>query len=60
MTNQEIATLKPFILVLIIFLAFVVGMLYQYREVCKSIAHTFKGSVIAVLVMFGIMENNEE
>lgn len=60
MTNQEIAEIKPFIVAFFILLVFVFGMLYQYRQICKSIAHTFKGGVIAMLVMFGIMENNEE
>jgi hypothetical protein len=60
MTNQEIAALKPFILVLTILLVYLSFMVYQYREIVKSVVKLFKGGVIAVLVMFGIMENNEE
>jgi hypothetical protein len=56
MTNQEIAEIKPFILAFIILLVFVIGMLYQYRQICKSIANTFKGTIVALLVMIGIMD----
>lgn len=59
MTNQEIAEIKPFILAFIILLAFVLGMLYQYREICKSIANTFKGTIIAFLVSLGLYEDND-
>ena len=60
MTNQEIAALKPFLLVLAILLVYLSFMVYQYREIVKSVVKLFKGGVIAVLVMFGIMESNEE
>jgi hypothetical protein len=56
MSNQEIAEIKPFILAFIILLVFVLGMLYQYRQVCKSIAHTFKGTIVALLVILGIID----
>ena len=59
MTNQEITAVKPFILAFIIMLVFVIGMLYQYRQVCKSIATTFKGGVIALLVMLGIIDDQK-
>jgi hypothetical protein len=57
MTNKEIAEIKPFILAFIILLVFVIGMLYQYRQICKSIAYTFKGGVVALLVMLGIIDD---
>lgn len=56
MSNQEIVAIKPFILAIIIFLVFLFGMLYQYRQVCKSIANTFKGGIVALLVILGIMD----
>ena len=56
MSNQEIAEIKPFILAFIILLVFVIGMIYQYRQICKSIAHTFKGTIVALLVMIGIID----
>jgi hypothetical protein len=60
MTNQQIVALKPLILVLTILLVYLSFMVYQYREIVKSVVKLFKGGVIAVLVMFGIMESNEE
>jgi hypothetical protein len=56
MSNQEIAEIKPFIVAFFILLVFVFGMLYQYRQICKSIVHTFKGTIVALLVMLGIMD----
>ncbi len=56
MSNQEIAEIKPFIVAFFILLVFVIGMLYQYRQICKSIAYTFKGTIVALLVMLGIMD----
>ena len=57
MTNQEIVEIKPFILAFIIMLVFVIGMLYQYREIAKNVGRLFKGGVIALLVMLGIIDD---
>jgi hypothetical protein len=57
MTNQEIVALKPLILVLIILLVYLIAMLYQYRTIAKNIGRLFKGGVIALLVMLGIIED---
>jgi hypothetical protein len=35
---------------------FLCVMLYHYRQLGKSIAATFKGGVIAVLVLLGIID----
>jgi hypothetical protein len=57
MTNQDIVALKPLILVLIILLVYLIAMLYQYREIAKNVGRFFKGGVVALLVMFGIIED---
>jgi hypothetical protein len=57
MTNQEIVALKPFILVLIVLFFYLVAMLYQYREIAKNVGRIFKGGVIALLVMLGIIDD---
>jgi hypothetical protein len=59
MTNQEIVAVKPLILILVILFVFVIGMLYQYRQICKSIAYTFKGGVVALLVTLGIIDDQK-
>jgi hypothetical protein len=56
MTNQEIVAIKPLILVLIILLVYLIAMLYQYRAIVKNVGRFFKGGVIALLVMLGIMD----
>ena len=56
MTNQEIVAVKPFILVLIILLVYLIAMLYQYREIAKNVGRLFKGGVIALLVTLGIID----
>jgi hypothetical protein len=57
MTNQEIVAVKPFILISIILLVYLVAMLYQYREIAKNVGRLFKGGVVALLVMLGIIED---
>jgi hypothetical protein len=56
MSNQEIVAIKPLILVVIILLVYLIAMLYQYREIAKNVGRFFKGGVIALLVMLGIMD----
>jgi hypothetical protein len=57
MTNQEIVAIKPLILVLIILLVYLIAMLYQYRAIVKNVGRFFKGGVIALLVMLGIIDD---
>jgi hypothetical protein len=59
MSNQEIVALKPLILVLIILFVYLVAMLYQYREIAKNVGRFFKGGVIALLVMLGIIDEQK-
>jgi hypothetical protein len=59
MTNQEIVAVKPFILVLIILLVYLIAMLYQYREIAKNVGRLFKGGVVALLVMLGIIDEQK-
>jgi hypothetical protein len=56
MTNQEIVAVKPFILISIILLVYLIAMLYQYREIAKNVGRFFKGGVIALLVTLGIID----
>jgi len=58
MTNQEIVALKPLILVLIFFF-YLISMLYQYRAIAKNVGRFFKGGVIALLVMLGIIDEQK-
>jgi uncharacterized membrane protein len=57
MTNQEIVAVKPLILILVILLVYLIAMLYQYREIAKNVGRLFKGGVVALLVMLGIIED---
>jgi hypothetical protein len=57
MSNQDIVALKPLILVLVILLVYLIAMLYQYREIAKNVGRLFKGGVVALLVMLGIIED---
>jgi hypothetical protein len=57
MTNQEIVAVKPFILISIILLVYLIAMLYQYREIAKNVGRLFKGGVVALLVTLGIIED---
>jgi hypothetical protein len=60
MSNQEIAEIKPFLVGFIIFITYLVFMLYQYKEVCKSIAITFKSTIVAFLIIIGVIDNSEK
>jgi hypothetical protein len=57
MSNQDIVALKPLILVLFVLFFYLVAMLYQYREIAKNVGRIFKGGVIALLVMLGIIDD---
>jgi len=57
MTNQEIVAIKPLILVLIILFIYAIAMLYQHREIAKNVGIFFKGGVIALLVLLGIVDD---
>jgi hypothetical protein len=59
MTNQEIVALKPFILIGFILLVYLIAMLYQYREIAKNVGRFFKGGVVALLVMLGIIDDQK-
>jgi hypothetical protein len=59
MTNQEIVTLKPLILVLFVLFFYLISMLYQYRAIVKNVGRLFKGGVIALLVMLGIIDDQK-
>jgi hypothetical protein len=59
MTNQEIVAIKPLILVLIILFFYLIAMLYQYRAIVKNVGRFFKGGVIALLVMLGIIDEQK-
>jgi hypothetical protein len=59
MTNQEIVALKPLILILVILFVYLVAMLYQYREIAKNVGRLFKGGVVALLVMLGIIDDHK-
>ena len=59
MTNQEIVAVKPLILVLVILFVYLIAMLYQYREIAKNVGRPFKGGVVALLVMLGIIDEQK-
>ena len=59
MTNQEIVAVKPLILILVILLVYLIAMLYQYREIAKNVGRLFKGGVVALLVMLGIIDEQK-
>jgi hypothetical protein len=59
MTNQEIVALKPLILVLFVLFFYLVSMLYQYRAIVKNVGILFKGGVVALLVMLGIIDEQK-
>lgn len=59
MTNQEIVAVKPFILISIILLVYLIAMLYQYTEIAKNVGRFFKGGVVALLVMLGIIDEQK-
>jgi hypothetical protein len=57
MSNQEIVAIKPLILVLFVLFFYLIAMLYQYREIAKNVGKIFKGGVVALLVMLGIIDD---
>jgi hypothetical protein len=59
MTNQEIVALKPLILVLFVLFFYLIAMLYQYRAIAKNVGRFFKGGVVALLVMLGIIDEQK-
>jgi hypothetical protein len=59
MTNQEIVALKPLILVLFVLFVYLIAMLYQYRAIAKNVGRLFKGGVVALLVMLGIIDEQK-
>jgi hypothetical protein len=59
MTNQQIVALKPLILVLFVLFFYLIAMLYQYREIAKNVGRFFKGGVVALLVMLGIIDDQK-
>jgi hypothetical protein len=59
MSNQEIVALKPLILVLFVLFFYLISMLYQYRAIVKNVGRFFKGGVIALLVMLGIIDEQK-
>ena len=59
MTNQEIVAVKPLILILIILFVYLIAMLYQYKEIAKNVGRLFKGGVVALLVMLGIIDEQK-
>jgi len=57
MTNEEAANIPPLITIAAIVIAFILLMLYQYRQQINYVAMSFKMGVIALLVMLGIIED---
>jgi hypothetical protein len=40
-------------------LVYLIALLYQYREIAKNVGRFFKGGVIALLVMLGIIDDQK-
>jgi hypothetical protein len=59
MSNQDIVALKPLILVLFVLFFYLISMLYQYRAIAKNVGRFFKGGVVALLVMLGIIDEQK-
>ncbi|MFY8165862.1 MAG: hypothetical protein ACOVJ8_04650, partial [Sediminibacterium sp.] len=57
MSNEDAANIPPLITVGALVIAFILLMLYQYRLQVKMVAMSFKMSVIAFLVMLGIIDD---
>ena len=57
MNNEDAANIPPLITVGALVIAFILLMLYQYRLQVKMVAMSFKMSVIALLVMLGIIDD---
>ncbi len=56
MSNEDAANIPPLITVGALVIAFILLMIYQYRLQVKMVAMSFKMSVIALLVMLGIID----
>ena len=59
MNNEDAANIPPLITVGALVIAFILLMLYQYRLQVKMVAMSFKMSVIALLVMLGIIDDQK-
>jgi uncharacterized membrane protein len=59
MSNEDAANIPPLITVCALVIAFILLMLYQYRLQVKMVAMSFKMSVIALLVMLGIIDDQK-
>ncbi len=57
MTNEEAANIPPLITIAAIVIAFILLMLYQYRQQINYVAISFKMGVVALLVMLGIIDD---
>lgn len=60
MTNEQISNLKPLMASICFVLIFLLLMLYHYRQIAKSIAEAFKSGIVAMLIMLGIIDDNNE
>jgi hypothetical protein len=59
MTNEEAANIPPLITIAAIVIAFILLMLYQYRQQINYVAISFKMGVIALLVTLGIIDDQK-
>ena len=57
MTNEEAANIPPLVTIAAIVIAFILLMLYQYRQQINYVAISFKMGVIALLVALGIIDD---
>ena len=57
MSNEEAANIPPLITIAAIVIAFILLMLYQYRQQINYVAISFKMGVIALLVTLGIIDD---
>jgi hypothetical protein len=57
MSNEEAANIPPLITIAAIVIAFILLMLYQYRQQINYVATSFKMGVVALLVMLGIIDD---
>ncbi len=57
MSNEEAANIPPLITIAAIVIAFILLMLYQYRQQINYVAISFKMGVVALLVTLGIIDD---
>ena len=57
MSNEEAANIPPLITIAAIVIAFILLMLYQYRQQINYVATSFKMGVVALLVTLGIIDD---